>query len=207
MAITLTSITRRTWAVLGLLGVLAAGALATGCSSDSAASQSRLLVIGDSLVHSTTRVLIPGLRDAGWDPVVDGRSGLSIGKFAAEIDSIADAAQPRVAVVVLGTNDCAPTCADVSGGIDRIMRGLTDAGTTEVYWLNVQEQPDYPEEPGTVNAHLTEATFRWPQLRIVDLNGTIGGDPALHISDGVHFNQAGAIAFTKLITDAIDGAR
>lgn len=172
----------------------------------STAEDRRVLVVGDSLVEGTSPAIEQGLRSEGWDPVVDGRGGLSIGTWASLLQPVADRSGARTAVVVLGTNDCAPECRDVEQGIDRVMHTLESAGVGRVLWLNVQEDAAYPEHPDKVNGYLRLAAQEWPQLQIVDLNGELGGRPALH-TDGVHFNDAGAVALAQLITRSLDDAR
>jgi len=163
----------------------------------------RVLVIGDSLVRGNAGAIERGLAEAGWDPLVDGRGGWSIGRWAGALAPVADEARARVAVVVLGTNDCVRRCNDVSQGITRIMDTLTDAGVERVFWLNVQEDADYPTHPEYVNAFLNQAAAQWRQLTIVDLNGAMSGRADLHQSDGVHFNEAGALVLTQLIVDSL----
>lgn len=184
--------------------VLAAStAGAAACASSPEVVEDRVLVVGDSLVRGNAAAIERGLADAGWDPVVDGRGGWSIGRWAGALEPVADEARARVAVVVLGTNDCVRRCNDVSQGITRIMDTLTDAGVERVLWLNVQEGADYPTHPEYVNAFLHEAAARWRQLGIVDLNAAMSGRADLHQGDGVHFNEAGALVLTQLIVDAL----
>jgi hypothetical protein len=187
--------------------LILAGGLLASCSSASPSSEDAVLVFGDSLVNGGAATIASGLDGAGWDPVVDGRPGWSIGKWAGALGPVVDEVRPRIAVVVLGTNDCAPVCREVAGGIDRIMATLTDAGAQRVFWFNVQQRPDYPENPGRVNLELESATGRWSRLSIVDLDGTLGDRPELHTSDGVHFTDAGNLALTALILETVDAAR
>ena len=189
-------------AAVALVGTAAC----TSSGASTSASASRVLVIGDSLVHGTADTITAALRTAGWDPVVDGRPGWSIGQFVGALDPVVTIARPRVAVVVLGTNDCAPECRHVLESIDRVVSILLEHGVQRIFWLNVQEQPAYPESPDKVNVELTAASRRWAQLSIVDMSGALGGKPALHIEDGVHFNQRGALVMAALIRDAISDA-
>jgi lysophospholipase L1-like esterase len=179
---------------------------AAACSSTPSVEEDRVLVVGDSLVNGTAPAITLGLTNEGWQPVVDGRPGWSIGRWAAVLAPVADLARARVAVVVLGTNDCAPECRDVDQGITRILHTLTDAGVERVLWLNVQEDADYPHHPDEVNGRLALAAARRPQLSIVDLSSALGGRPELH-SDRVHFNEAGGLELTRLILDQLDRTR
>jgi lysophospholipase L1-like esterase len=186
-------------AILVLLGPL-------GCSSAPEPDDARVLVIGDSLVNGTPETIAQGLSRAGWEPIIDARGGSSIGMWAATLEPVAEQAEARVAVVGLGTNDCAPDCEDVDQGISQIMSTLTESGVERVFWLNVQEGATYPESPTDVNARLELAAAKWTQLTVVDLNAALGGRPELH-SDEVHFNEAGALALTALILEALGPAR
>jgi hypothetical protein len=193
--------TKRSVAALAL----GAAFVVVGCSNRPATEERRVRVMGDSLVNGTASVIADGLRNAGWDPVVDGRPGWNIGMWAGALAPVVDESRPRVAVVVLGTNDCAPECRNVTAAITDVMTTLVDAGVERVFWLNVQEDADYPARPDAVNAELAFARLRWPQLSLVDLSGTLGGRPEIH-TDTVHFNEAGGLELTKLIIDAIADA-
>jgi hypothetical protein len=190
------------------LAVVIVAAVAFAASdSTPAASSDTVLVIGDSLVHGGAPTIASGLEQHGWRPVVDGRPGWSIGLWAQAVPPVVAEVRPSIAVVVLGTNDCAPECVDVAGGIDRIMATFLRAGVERVFWFNVQEQATYPRNPGRVNLELQSAAMRWPRLFIVDMDRALGGDPALHLPDGVHFNDLGNLALTALTVDTVDQAR
>jgi lysophospholipase L1-like esterase len=188
-------------------GLVVALALLAGCDERPPVSNDTVLVFGDSLVQGGAATIAAGLEQHGWRAVVDGRPGWSIEQWAPELPPLAAVVRPRVAVVVLGTNDCAPVCGDVAGGIDHIMATMLRVGVERVFWLNVQEDASYPRNPGHVNLQLRSAAMRWPRLFVVDLDGTLGGDPALHIADGVHFNDLGNVALTNLIVERVEQAR
>ena len=166
-----------------------------------------MLVFGDSLVHGGAAPIASGLAREGWQPVVDGRPGWSIEQWVPALPAVVDRARPRIAVVMLGTNDCAPTCQDLASAIDDVMATLARAGVERVVWLNVQRRPTYPSDPGRVDLELQNATARWPRLSIVDLDRALGDDPRLHLADGVHFNDAGNLRLTALILGAVGSAR
>jgi hypothetical protein len=189
---------------LGALVV--ASMLLAGCDSAQPVSSDTVLVIGDSIVQGAAPTIAAGLEQRGR-AVVDGRPGWSIARWAPELPPLVGVVRPRIAVVALGTNDCAPACVDVAGGIDRIMATLLKAGVERVFWLNVQEDATYPDNPGRVNLELQSAQRRWPRLFLVDVHRTLGGDPTLHEPDGVHFNDQGDLALSALIVEAVDQAR
>jgi hypothetical protein len=188
-------------------GLIVAVVALSGFDDTPPVSSDTVLVVGDSLVHGGAAVIAAGLEQHGWRSVVDGRPGWSIEEWAPALPPLVAVVRPRIAVVVLGTNDCAPECIDVAGGIDQIMATLLKSGVERVLWLNVQEQASYPANPGRVNLELQSATMRWPRLSIVDMDHALGGNPALHIADGVHFNDPGNLALTALVVDSVDPAR
>jgi len=190
-----------------LAALAAVLALSAGCATSQAATPNRVLVIGDSLVNFGESTIAEGLRQAGWEAVVDGRPGSSIGQWAEAVAPVVAESRPRVAVVVLGTNDCAPECHNLTEGITKIMTTFEDAGVERVFWLDVQEQATYPDHPEKVNTELYAAARRWPRLSIVDMSGELGGRPELHLEDLVHFNEAGILVLTKLILDTLEEER
>jgi lysophospholipase L1-like esterase len=171
----------------------------------------RVLVIGDSLLNFSQSDVSHALADAGWQPLVDGRSGTTIEEWDALVGPDADLARPNVAVVELGTNDCNVTCNDLASPIDSIIEQLIDHGVGAILWLNVQTMrspaipgaPPYPLHAGYVNYAIEQAQVRWPQVQVVDLNDFFVPHPEWHIADGLHPNAAGEQAMAFLITGSL----
>lgn len=163
----------------------------------------RVLVIGDSLTEDSEAEVRDSLTAAGWDAVVDGRGGWSIGLWRKPLVDVAKFVRPDVAVVALGTNNCHTSCTQLAPVIDDIVETLVDAGTSEILWVNVQESASYPASSAYVNDEIERAAVRWPQVRIIDLDNTFGAHPEWHIGDNVHFTDVGSQQFGALITTAL----
>lgn len=162
-------------------------------------TEGRVLVVGDSLTNGANQEVRGALADAGWDPVVDGRGGWTIGRWHEPLVELASFARPDVAVVALGTNNCDRACRPLGPEIDAIITTLLDAGVQEILWVNVQESAPYPANPAYVNDEIERAAVRWRQVRLVDLDVVFSGHPEWHIDDGIHFNEAGAQQFAALL--------
>ena len=175
-------------AVTVLLAITAVAGLA-GCGSDGG-SEADVLVIGDSLtVGAQLRNLGTGT-SANW--TIDAVNG----RTTAEGTEVAQAADPAAydrVIVALGTNDYPDTEADYAAKIDDMMTALgTDV---PVSWVNVDTGTDTLAEAETgVNAALTNATARHPNLAVADWSSYLNGRPdadSLRLGDGVHYQLDG----------------
>lgn len=192
-------------AATGIGGAVLVLLIAAGLSSGEPArvTEGRVLVVGDSLTNGSTSEVRDALTRAGWDPIVDGRGGWSIERWREPLVELAAVAQPAVAVVALGTNDCDRTCHRLGPEIDAIVETLLDAGAAEILWVNVQESAPYPAYAGYVNDEIERAAVRWPELRIVDLDAAFRGHPEWNLDDGIHFNDAGSQQFAALLVSSL----
>ncbi len=163
----------------------------------------RVLVVGDSLTNGSNGEIRSALEAAGWEAVVDGRGGWSIGRWRAPLVELASFAKPDVAVVALGTNNCDRTCIRLGPEIDGIIETLLDAGVESIFWVNVQESAPYPADPAQVNREIERAAVKWPEVQIIDLDADFAGHPEWHLDDGIHFNQAGAQEFAALLVRSL----
>jgi len=181
--------------------VVLAGLVILGVASGGTprVTEGRALVIGDSLTNGANKEVREALADAGWDPVVDGRGGWTIGRWREPLVELAGFARPDVAVVALGTNNCDRTCRRLGPEIDAIVETLLDAGVQEILWVNVQESAPYPADPAFVNDEIERAVVRWRQVRMVDLDAVFAGHPEWNLDDGIHFNEAGSQQFAALL--------
>lgn len=198
-----TADTRRdaAWIGVAVLAALIVVGLASGGAPR--VTEGRVLVVGDSLTNGSNAEIRTALTDAGWDAVVDGRGGWSIGHWREPLVQLANFAQPDVAVVALGTNNCDRTCRRLGPEIDGIIETLLDAGAEEILWVNAQESAPYPADPRFVNDEIARAVVRWPEVRLVDLDTVFAGHPEWHLDDGIHFNPAGAQRFGALLVEAL----
>ena len=193
---------RAAWIGIAVLAALIVVGLASGGAPR--VTEGRVLVVGDSLTNGSNAAVRSALTDAGWEAVVDGRGGWSIGRWREPLVQLANFARPDVAIVALGTNNCDRTCRRLDPEIDGIIETLLDAGAQEIYWVNVQESAAYPADPATVNDAIARAVVRWPQVRLIDLDAAFDGHPEWHGGVGdPHFNEAGAQQFGALLVKAL----
>jgi GDSL-like lipase/acylhydrolase family protein len=174
----------------------------TGCGS-SAVANPRVLLVGDSILHSAQLPVFVALRRAGWEPVVAGVGGSHIQDWPLLTAELVRKQHPAIAVVELGTNNC-PTggaCTDLQTRIDRLMTILESV--QQVLWLNVQQDVPLANNAKFVNAQLKTAAGRWPTMKIVDFNGDFAGHPDLNLPDQIHLSPEGIGKFTHLIVDSL----
>lgn len=185
-------------AVLGVSAVLAA------CRHPEDVRGSKVLVIGDSLLKQSEPAVQSALQSDGWTATVTGVPGSTIEQWPGLVGALADKVQPDVAVVELGTNNCASgACEDVSAYIDSVMHQLTKHASV-VYWLNTRQVPAvHPVHPDYVNREIADAVTRWPNLVPVDMHGWQEGHPEWILADGLHFTDAGELAFAQLVRDTV----
>jgi len=118
------------------------------------------------------------------------------------VASAIDAGAPILDVYVGEDHADRPTIAAV---IDRLLRAVPR--TTPVYWLNVQNQPNYPAHPESVNDALAAAQSRWPNLTLVDMSARFRNHPEWHLPDGLRFSPAGSDQLAKRVTQSLEAAR
>jgi lysophospholipase L1-like esterase len=104
-----------------------------------------------------------------------------------------------VAVVELGTNDC--VCRRIADGIDAVMAALQHV--PRVYWINVREGAPTPDDARAIDAALQQATHRWSNLHVIDMNRRLRRKPQLIAPDRVHLSAAGSAVFANMIVSAL----
>ena len=198
---------RNARALTVLVAVVALVTVTAAAGGGEHVSGPRVLVIGDSILNFSQTDVSNALTAAGWQALVDGRSGTTIEEWDELVGPDAALARPDVAVVELGTNDCNLTCDDLSAAIDSIVEQLIANGAGAVIWLNVQTMrsppipgaPLYPVHADYVNYAIEQAAVRWPQMQVVDFSTVFGAHPEWHIADGFHPNALGEQALAFLI--------
>jgi lysophospholipase L1-like esterase len=194
------------------IGLAAGGLLAM--AGPAAAGNGDVVVVGDSLVTLSTDELEPKLRGLGWIPHIQGvnGSGLTAGTVVATGTdwhlALAQAEQdhdPRVVVIVLGTNDAEP----VNAG--HPYKPLVDslAATTDaprVLWANCSTHTAVPERNagctiinGDLNAKATERTG----FEVLPYDEEVVTDPSWDSTDTVHPGPYAQNDFAQLIADRV----
>jgi hypothetical protein len=103
---------------------------------------------------------------------------------------------PGTVVVSLGTNDAGTlqspgTATDAYGTlIDQVMAA---AGDKQVRWVNVASDQ---AGAGAINAAITAAAERHPNLKVIDMAAVVRNDRSLLGGDGIHLSSAG---YTKRV--------
>jgi hypothetical protein len=116
----------------------------------------------------------------------------------------------RVLVIDVGYNDHSST---YRRELNQVMRAALARGVKGVLWVNLRTvRPDYRK----INAIISRARNRWPQLYLSNWNRYSRGHPGWFrpISqggDGIHLTTAGAVGLVKLVRRGIpraaEGAR
>jgi lysophospholipase L1-like esterase len=163
--------------------------------------ESHVLVVGDSLLDSSTDQVSAALRAQGREPVIAAIGGTGIEFWAGRMGELVSLADPDVVVIGLGTNNCDTTCVGVSAAIRELLHAVP--ADTPVYWLNVQQQPFYPRDAAAVNERIEAAAMADSRVTVVDLDSRFRDHPEWHIADGLHFTPEGSQQLAGLITDAI----
>jgi lysophospholipase L1-like esterase len=114
------------------------------------------------------------------------------------------AVDPAVVVVALGTNDT-ETRADVEAfpaRLDSMMRAI---GDRRVVWVTHVERRPFEVAGGghAINEAIRAAAARWSNLSVLDRTALLARDPSLVRADGLHFSDAGMVAFGNEIAAAV----
>jgi hypothetical protein len=209
---TSTMMARARTAVL-LLPLVLAGGVVAACGEDGPDARvtrpATALVVGDSILHQSTEEVRAELEAAGWTAVIEAHGGanllrgIGVPSWPDLLARRVAEANPDVVVVELGTNGCAP-CESFDTAIDRVMEPLREIG--RVYWVNVKEVGPIPERPGPLNEALEDATDRWDNLEVLDMDERFSGDPDLVLRRNPHLTRRGEQAFAEFVVDALPDA-
>jgi hypothetical protein len=97
------------------------------------------------------------------------------------LTSLVDHVKPEVMVVELGYNDCGFDLSDYGTDIDDFMRLVPPE--TPVHWLTMADPLDVKDCDETINAALTDATSRWPNLTVFDYAAHMNAHPEWFVDD------------------------
>jgi hypothetical protein len=155
----------------------------------------RVSVYGDSVLLGAREELLAQF--AGQPVTVDAVENRSL-LGAITLFQNAGPALGDVVVLDLGYNDAAdPTV--FRGRIDGAMAAL--AGVKRVLWLN---QHDWGPGRAGMNAELSAAATRYPNLEVIDWNTEVTAHPDEVYSDSIHLTPSGQIAMAALVRQHYD---
>lgn len=183
--------------VLLLVGL----ALLTGCggfrtlvSSPPPSNGPDVLLIGDSNLSNAAQAVL-GAYSPTYNATVDATWAIQADdpKWDGYLAQDLTAHAPVAVVVQLGTNDGTfGTVAEFAAAVDHIM-GLLP--TVPVLWNNVRLL--HPDDPA-INAALSDALTRWPNLRLSDYNGHFTGHPEwINAADPLHLSTPGTVEYSS----------
>jgi hypothetical protein len=155
----------------------------------------RVSVYGDSVLLGAKEELLAQF--AGQPITVDAVEDRSL-LGAITLFQNAGPALGDVVVLDLGYNDAADATV-FRGRIDGAMAALT--GVKRVLWLN---QHDWGPGRAGMNAELTAAAARYPNLEVIDWNAEVTAHPDEVYSDSIHLTPSGQIAMAALVRQHYD---
>ncbi|HLM17529.1 MAG TPA: hypothetical protein VK549_06875 [Acidimicrobiia bacterium] len=176
---------------------IAAAALLTLAACPLAASRApaqtpmlRVSAYGDSVLLGAREELLAQF--AGQPVTVDAVEDRSL-LGAIELFQSAGPALGDVVVLDLGYNDVADPGV-FRGRIDSAMAAL--AGVKHVLWLN---QHDWGPGRADMNAELSAAASRYPNLEVIDWNAEVMAHPDEVYGDSIHLTPSGQNAMAALV--------
>ena len=201
-------------AVVGVAAFVVVGMLSVGASAASwdQAKPQQVTLIGDSVadaIAQTSTAVAEVRREISLDLEVApcrrvaGQScpynGVRPPNVIQLVQSLGPSLGPNV-VVAVGYNDFEDTFAqDVANALS----ALENAGAKRIFWLTLRAAR-HPYL--TMNAALEAAAADHPDLTIVDWNVYSRSHPDWFQSDGIHLDDAGAMAMATLIHKSLETA-
>jgi hypothetical protein len=195
------------------------GVLATGCERD---VTKEVLFVNDSVTHLSLVALVAELNTVK-EGDVPGRYAPNFGSSMpgiglrqvwehssqSEIDeywfehmvSLVEHVKPEVIVVELGYNDCGYDLSNYGAHIDNLLSAVP--AETPVHWLTMGDPNNNRTCDDTVNAAITAAVTRWPNLSIFDFGAFMHGHTEW-ADDGVHLNPDGQNAYADWLHGQLD---
>jgi hypothetical protein len=187
--------------VVALLGGMAlVGLVGTGVAGARAPAQVAprpVYVVGDSVMLGAEGAVVAAL--APFPVTVDAQQSRSL------LGAVSLLQQHRpemgdVVVVALGTNDGTDP-NEFARRVDLVMGALQ--GVPHVLWVN---QRVFAPGRAQLDAELTAASGRYPNLRVLDWNAVVDANPASVGPDGIHLTDVGKVAMANLVAGAVRDA-
>lgn len=191
-------------ALRGIAGVALTLALITvtsGCGDDrpslDLSEGSKVVLVGDSILHQSTDEVRFVLTQAGLQPIVHGVPGAAVEgaplvNWHDVVAQLVAANDPEAVVVELGTNGCG-FCPSMREAIDAVMEAAKDV--PHVLWIDARSDGPVPDDPDAVNEAIRDAADRWDNLTVVDFDELVGDDDIAY--DRVHLSDNGQVHFAE----------
>jgi hypothetical protein len=192
-----------------VVSLLAALGLVAGAQGGSTAPPVRVTVFGDSA--ATAMAYDPNAKRTlgrGIDLRLEVAACRRLGDTSCPYDGVrpptvidrATALGPElgsVVVVIVGYNDYEANYAD---NIEQALAAFRKGGVEHVVWLTLRaERQSYL----SMNAMITAAGQRHPEMTVVDWNAQARNNPAWLQPDGIHLTPSGAEAMATLVNGAL----
>lgn len=164
-----------------------------------APNQRRVLLVGDSHVHGLAAPFKALAKAAGWDVIHYSNIGKSTAWFARQnvLASLVAQYDPRVVVIVLGTNDegAERNPSDYRRNIETV---LLQAGHSKVVWIGPPTILRSAEEDEGA-ARRNNIIAQQPGMLAVDGRAITADLTPLRSPDGVHFTVRGYKSWAERI--------
>ena len=183
--------------VTTVIGLVVSGPGVAGAGVPAQVGPRPVYVVGDSVMLGAEAAVVAAL--APVPVTVDAQQSRSL------LGAVSLLQQHRpemgdVVVVALGTNDGTdPT--EFARRVDLVMGALQ--GVPHVLWVN---QRVFAPGRAQLDAELTAASGRYPNLRVLDWNAVVDANPATVGPDGIHLTDAGKAAMATLVAGAVRDA-
>jgi lysophospholipase L1-like esterase len=191
----------------GVALTLAVVASLVGCGDDrpslDLAVGSRVVLIGDSILHQSEDEVRAALTDTDLKPYINAVGGAAIEgapliNWHDALALLVRSRQPAAVVIELGTNGCG-YCPSLREGIDAIMEVARDV--PDVLWIDARSGAPVPKDPDAVNEAIRSAADRWANLTVVDMDDLVSDDDIA--DDHIHLTDTGQQHFAESIADVL----
>jgi lysophospholipase L1-like esterase len=209
---------RRPRVALMMAVVVTGGLVVSGCKPE---VTKEVLFVNDSVTHQSIVHIVQELNDVERDSEkaryapnfgssvpgigLERVPGYSAGEvdtyWATHMASLVEHTKPEVVVVELGYNDCDRDLSAYGDAVDNLMEQVPPE--TPVHWLTVADAHDLRTCDQTMNAALTDAASRWPNLSLLDFAALMDGHPDW-TDDGTHLNDQGRSGYAAWLHDELD---
>ncbi|MFC3931611.1 acyltransferase family protein [Streptococcus dentapri] len=163
-----------------------------------AVNQMKVAILGDSMIAMTYNDLSQVFTGAVFDGATGRKPSMGLEMVQETVTQ-----HPEVdhLVIGLGINRNEDQTSLQVSQIDQIMQV---AGNRQVYWININLDKSQYYWTDEVNKNLTEADQKYQNFHVIDWYGmTHDKEDQYMTEDMIHPNDQGAIAYTKIIVEAL----